>query len=97
MSSSTIKAADTDLTLDVLPACECCSYESVKWEDFLTQFPDNLPEPGKRVLLRIHEPEKTGMGLLLHEELLARSLPCLRWHDRRRAHGRLSAVPVDLR
>jgi hypothetical protein len=56
---------EADLTLDVLPACECCSYESVKWEDFLEAFPENLPEPGKRVLLRIHEPENTGVGLLL--------------------------------
>lgn len=61
MSAST----DNDLTLDVLPACECCSYSSVKWKDFLEAFPENLPEPGKRVLLRIHEPTKTGVGLLL--------------------------------
>lgn len=65
MSSATIEAADTDLTIDALPPCECCSYESIKWQDFLEAFPENLPEPGKRVLLRVHEPKSTGVGLLL--------------------------------
>ncbi|HEX2833939.1 MAG TPA: hypothetical protein VHW00_13090 [Thermoanaerobaculia bacterium] len=58
-------STDADLTLDVLPACECCSHASVKWQDFLEAFPENLPESGKRVLLRIHEPQQTGVGLLL--------------------------------
>jgi hypothetical protein len=35
-----------------------------------------------------------GQGLLLHEQLLARSLPRLRRHDRRCVHGGLSDFPV---
>ena len=38
-----------------------------------------------------------GLGLLLHEQLLARGLPRLRRHDRWRVHGGLSAFPVVLR
>jgi len=37
------------------------------------------------------------LGLLLHEQLLARSLPRLRRNDRWRVHGELSAFPVVLR
>jgi hypothetical protein len=37
-----------------------------------------------------------GLGLFLHEQLLAGRLPCLRRHDRWCVHGRLSAFPFVL-
>lgn len=56
---------DTDLTIDAFPLCDCCSYERIGWQDFLEAFDQNLPDFGKRVLLRVREPERTGVGLLL--------------------------------
>jgi hypothetical protein len=66
MNTTSYQPADNDLTIDVLAACgECCSYEGVAWREFLEAFGDNLPDPGKRMLLRIHGGTITGPGLLL--------------------------------
>lgn len=65
MDNPSPESADADLTIDAMPPCDCCSYTGINWKDFLEAFPENLPEPGKRVLLRVHEPTMTGVGLLL--------------------------------
>lgn len=57
---------DTDLTIDAIAVCDCCSFKGIEVDDFLKGFADNLPAPGVRVLLRIREPKRTEMGLLLH-------------------------------
>jgi hypothetical protein len=58
-------STDTALTIDTIAVCDCCSHTGIKVEDFLEGFTDNLPAPGIRVLLRIREPKRTEMGLLL--------------------------------
>jgi len=66
MNTPSPELADTDLTIDGMTACgDCCSYEGITWQDFLEAFDQNLPDPGQRTLLRIHEPTMTGVGFLL--------------------------------
>jgi hypothetical protein len=44
-----------DLKIDVVAPCgECCTYAGVSSSEFLEAFTDNLPDPGKRMLLRVH-------------------------------------------
>lgn len=57
------KAKADSLTIDTVATCECCSFEGIKWQDFLEGFTENLPQPGQRVLLRVHDPD--GLGFLL--------------------------------
>lgn len=57
---------DTAVTIDTVAMCDCCSFKGVEVDDFLKGFVDNLPAPGVRVLLRVHEPKRTEVGLLLH-------------------------------
>jgi hypothetical protein len=56
---------DADLTVDTVAVCECCTLKGIKVDDFLEAFAENLPALGVRVLLRIHEPKRTAVGLLL--------------------------------
>jgi hypothetical protein len=63
MNSST-ESSCGDLKIDVVAPCgECCTYDGVSSSEFLEAFTDNLPDPGKGMLLRIHG--STVPGLLL--------------------------------
>jgi hypothetical protein len=62
-----------DLTIDGMTACgDCCSYEGITWQDFLEAFDQNLPDPGQRTLLRIHDAKTAGSmpGLLVRSSAL---------------------------
>jgi hypothetical protein len=61
--NSTESSCD-DLEIDVVAPCgKCCRYEGVSSSEFLEAFTENLPDPGKRMLLRVHG--STVPGVLL--------------------------------
>lgn len=65
MMSTSTTSSDDDLTIDVLAPCgeDCCTHKGISWSELLQCFPENLPELGKQVLLRVHG--STVPGLLL--------------------------------
>lgn len=66
MNTPSTTSGDADMTIDTFAVCECCTLNAIKVDDFLAAFAENLPAPGVRVLLRVHEPKRTEVGLLFH-------------------------------
>lgn len=64
MMSTTI-SSDDDLTIDLLAPCgeDCCTHKAISSSELLQGFPENLPELGKQVLLRVHGSTVTGLLL----------------------------------
>jgi len=58
--------AATDLTIDVVTGCDCCTFNGLTIEAFLESFHEHVPKPGVATMLRLHGADEAGVGFLLH-------------------------------